>query len=521
MTTTNRIEELIKQLQKGVYEKNEVFVLSILAMLAGESIFLLGKPGIAKSLVARRVKYAFNNGSIFEYLMNRFSTPEEIFGPISIEGIQKGEYKRLVNKYLPSADIVFLDEIWKAGPSIQNTLLTIINEKIFRNAGEDMKVPMKLLISASNELPMQGQGLEALFDRFIIRYIVEGLKDEKNFNDMIGGDAALEVEVDPNLQIKAVEFEAWQKEIKKVQLDSLTFNFISDIRKGLDVATEGEAYISDRRWKKIAGLMKTSAYFNGRAKVDKQDWLIIPYCIWDDELQEEEYRALFNEFYFESLKVDIFKRWEEYKIELVELKKQYAYVLDTISEKSIYQNVFSKKLPGNYHRLLWKTSENPICFIKVEDYTRIFHNKETTTEIEIFCGDELDNLVVIKKAGVTYSNERSIKIGNEIVSFEIQNKKDQNELDALLEQIKDVTWKVEHLPNLMVEEKERLEKTSSIFFKQQFDLVLNSAFAEYIDIVKQQEQEEHEDLEKRVQKINETPVDPSPEVTTNKPGSNT
>ncbi|WP_338965461.1 AAA family ATPase [Spiroplasma endosymbiont of Sarcophaga carnaria] len=159
MTLTERLEELTKQLQQNVYEKEEIFNLAMLAMLSGESIFLLGKPGIAKSLVSRRLKHAFKNGTIFEYLMNRFSTPEEIFGPISIEDLQKGVYKRLIDKYLPTAEIVFLDEIWKAGPSIQNTLLTIINEKIFRNAGVDIKVPMKLLISASNELPAGGQGL--------------------------------------------------------------------------------------------------------------------------------------------------------------------------------------------------------------------------------------------------------------------------------------------------------------------------------------------------------------------------
>ncbi|QHX35814.1 MoxR-like ATPase [Spiroplasma sp. TIUS-1] len=520
MAGSNRIEELINELQKGVYEKNEVFVLSVLAMLSGESIFLLGKPGIAKSLVARRIKYAFKDGSIFEYLMNRFSTPEEIFGPISIEGIQKGEYKRLTKKYLPSADIVFLDEIWKAGPSIQNTLLTIINEKIFRNAGEDVKVPMKLLMSASNELPAPGQGLEALFDRFIIRYIVEGLKDENNFNEMIAGDAPLEISVDSKLQIKAEEFFAWQKEIKKVQMDELTFNFISDFRKGLDVATEGEAYISDRRWKKIAGLMKTSAYFNGRVKVDKQDWLIIPYCIWDDEQQEEEYSALFNEFYFESLKVDIFKKWEALKVELAELKKQYAFVLDNTTEKSIYQNVFSKKLPGSFHRLLWKNSENPINFMKAEDYTKIFHSNGKATEIEIFCGDELDNLISIKKVSVVYINEKTLQINGDTVGLEIQNKKDQSELDALQTKINEVAWKVDNLPNLMVEEKERLEKTSTIFFRQQFDLVLNNAFAEYIEIVNQQKIAEHDNLEKRVQVINETPVEETAELVSNKPGSN-
>jgi MoxR-like ATPase len=118
--------------------------------------------------------------------MNRFSTPDEIFGPVSISKLKdEDKYERIVKNYLPTATVVFLDEIWKAGPSIQNALLTVLNEKVYRNGDQEIKVPMKSLISASNELPMKGEGLEALWDRFLVRYVVDGITDKDSFNEMI------------------------------------------------------------------------------------------------------------------------------------------------------------------------------------------------------------------------------------------------------------------------------------------------------------------------------------------------
>jgi len=186
VTVRDQIKDLLERLCRGLYEREEAVRLALLSAVAGESIFLLGPPGVGKSLIARRLKYAFRDGVSFEYLMSKFSTPDEIFGPISIKKLkEEDKYERLTERYLPGANIVFLDEIWKAGPAIQNALLTILNEKIYRNGEQDMEVNIRAIITASNELPPHNANLAPIWDRFLLRLEVGNIKQFSSFLNMI------------------------------------------------------------------------------------------------------------------------------------------------------------------------------------------------------------------------------------------------------------------------------------------------------------------------------------------------
>jgi MoxR-like ATPase len=381
MEIKGQITKLLDDLNKGVYEKQEVIALTLLTAVAGESIFLLGAPGVAKSLIARRLKFGFKDGTSFEYLMNRFSTPDEIFGPVSISQLKDHDkYERIIKNYLPSATVVFLDEIWKAGPSIQNALLTVLNEKVYRNGDQEIKVPMKALISASNELPMKGEGLEALWDRFLVRYVVDGITDKDSFNEMISKSLnSYDDNVSTALKLTDDQYNKISTEIDKVEIPENVFNVIHIIRNYIDQHNkkdekqENQIYISDRRWRKIVRLLRASAFLNDRKAVDLMDCFLIRNCLWNetgqiktayqfvnDAIQKFGYSLQFN---FKSLKDEL----DEFKIEIIEETKHEkdTRVEELINTSGYYE---LENPPSTHDRFVEKGTYHNLTNEKVRIY---------------------------------------------------------------------------------------------------------------------------------------------------------
>mgnify|MGYP000105681613 CR=1 FL=1 len=306
MTTTRttnirtRTEALLASLGAGLYEREQAMGLALLTAVAGESIFLLGPPGVGKSLIARRLKYAFRDGVSFEYLMSKFSTPDEVFGPISIKKLkEEDKYERLTDRYLPGANIVFLDEIWKAGPAIQNALLTILNEKIYRNGEDDVKVNIRGIITASNELPPRSANLAPIWDRFLVRLELGKIRQYDNFVKMVVDTKDVyQDDIPEDTKLSEAELDEWSRRIDAVEVPAEVLNTLQLILFKIEQYNQqpnnavSQILIYDRRWKKIVRLLRAAAFLHGRERVNLMDCFLMEHCLWNGPEQRETLREM-------------------------------------------------------------------------------------------------------------------------------------------------------------------------------------------------------------------------------------
>lgn len=290
MTTTQRLRALQGAMMQGLIERDLPIRLALLAALAGEHLLLIGPPGTAKSYVARRLQLAFRNAGYFERLLTRFTVPEELFGPLSIKGLEEDRYERLTASYLPTASIAFLDEIFKANSAILNALLTLLNEREFDNGTQRQKSPLIAVIGASNELP-KGEELEALFDRFLFRLHVPPVSKD-NFRNLLMLRGHGDPVIDAALTLTPDELEAWRREAESVEVSEEVLALLVDLREWC--MAEG-IYVSDRRWRKVVKMLQVAAKTNGRSAVSLWDCWLLPHCLWNQPEQLQALSAWYGE----------------------------------------------------------------------------------------------------------------------------------------------------------------------------------------------------------------------------------
>jgi MoxR-like ATPase len=290
----------INKLQKGLLERDTEVRLMLLTALAGEHLLLLGPPGTAKSELSRRLSQ-LTTGRYYERLLTRFSVPEELFGPLSMRGLENDEYVRKIDGYLPTAEVAFIDEIFKANSAILNALLTLLNERLFDNGNQRFAVPLLCLVGASNELP-ESEELDALYDRFLVRRSVSQVSSAQlaslarlaakqgaanpagvaEPDTAQAGAGGLDLDDFRNTSAMAID---------AVHVPDSVINVLTSLRDYLQDKCEPPIYVSDRRFMKAINLLQVAAYADNREEVHEYDCLLLEFVFGQRPDDAQKVRA--------------------------------------------------------------------------------------------------------------------------------------------------------------------------------------------------------------------------------------
>jgi MoxR-like ATPase len=263
------------RLSKAYLEREETAEGILLSLIVRQHCLFIGPPGTAKSAMIENAAQQIEGAIYFRWLLTKFSTPEEIFGPVSLQALQADSYRRKTTGKLPEAHIAFLDEAFKANSAILNSLLSLMNERLFFNDGEPMRVPLITMFAASNELPAGDEEavLQALADRFLLRYEVGYITSNKNKMALLLDNQA---ELEPLLKLAEIDdLHAAAKQVKFTKEAAETLVAIVDglRREGIEV--------SDRRMKQSVLLLQAKALLAGADTVEQErDFAILQHAFW-------------------------------------------------------------------------------------------------------------------------------------------------------------------------------------------------------------------------------------------------
>src|SRR5262249_447645 len=272
-------------------EREEVVRAMLLALLSREHLALIGPPGTAKSMLitelARRVGDSAGNGlRCFVYLLTKFTTPEELFGPVSISGLKADDYRRVTTGKLADVELAFLDETFKASSAILNYLLRLMNEREFENGRHTAQVPLISLFGASNELPLEAE-LEALFDRFLLRMTV-GYVSERG-STRLQQSLAKRGARQASETITQTELDALQQATEQIPIPGAIIDTIAQLRR--ELGAKG-IRVSDRRWGKTLGVLRAHALLEGRSAIEEDDLAVLKHVLWSSPDQQAEISKL-------------------------------------------------------------------------------------------------------------------------------------------------------------------------------------------------------------------------------------
>jgi MoxR-like ATPase len=282
MTPIETLARIREEMEQTFVERGEVIEGALVALLSRSHVLLVGPPGTAKSMLADEICRRVEGAAYFQWLLTKFTTPEEVFGAVSLKGLENDEYRRVTTHKLPTAHVAFLDEVFKANSSILNAILTLVNERLFHNGRTVESVPLLTLFGATNELPEEDE-LAALYDRFLLRFVVGYVKEDFRFLRMLEAPPATE-----RTTLSLAELDELQEAAGRVTVPATVLRHLADVRRELG---RKQIVASDRRYHRALEILRARALLAGRGAVAEEDLAFLEHVLWRDPAEQAEVRA--------------------------------------------------------------------------------------------------------------------------------------------------------------------------------------------------------------------------------------
>lgn len=291
-----KLQDIQITLNENFFDRETEIEALMIALLSRQHLLFIGPAGTGKSALSSMLGEMIEDSTYFQHLLTPFSTPEELFGVLSLKDLEQGIYKRNVEGMLPVANFAFIDEIFKANSAILNSLLTLINERVFYNNGVPIPSPLMSLVGSSNEYIESDEGLEALFDRFLLRFEVSYIRPDTDFIAMLKANRRFQFK-----KLTLDELKTIQNKVKEVQFSEEIYLNIVKLRNKL--ADEG-IRPSDRRFKQSLSIIQACAFLKGRMYVMKSDLDILKHVLWVTPEQREITNQIVSDIAHDS--IDLF-----------------------------------------------------------------------------------------------------------------------------------------------------------------------------------------------------------------------
>ena len=344
-----KMNEIIDEVSAEVAEREELIECIALALLSKKNLFILGDTGQAKSYAINEFRKRITGAKQFERLMSKQTDEEQIFGRLDLSSLIPGnmphdelmkeqpyadfskELSMLYDKYksdnqmstlkeaaeaakkmeyiksiicalkngtpkivtdgkIPDSHIVFLDELFKSNDGILNSLLTALNERVYTNEGQTVKIPVISFFSASNEIPNFNDSTQAilkpLYDRFELKVLTQYVDEKSNRLAVLKAKQSALPKVF-NASITLSELEQMQKEVENIKVPDSINELMDNV---LCALRQNGVHVSDRKFFGFTPIVRAKAYLNGNTEVASKDLLVLKNYFWNspEEIQKVE-----------------------------------------------------------------------------------------------------------------------------------------------------------------------------------------------------------------------------------------